>query len=123
MQVQLQVIEDPNNFASSKARTFVTKLDVSSVPTPQEAIETATLAAHRLQLKGMRDFAVLNFDSSAYIIHTWSTYMQTQLAVNKLKMPFTVWTRPMDTIWCKSFPLEQADVQEHPTEKSGFFFR
>ena len=109
--MSLQVAED--RFASSKARTFVTKM-------PPEEIETATLAAHKLQLKGLRDFAVLEFNSYVYLVHTWSIHMQTQLATSKFKKQ--VWTRPLDTILCKSLPLEQAKVREHPTEKSGFFW-
>lgn len=105
----MQVEED--RFAGSKARTFVTKM-------PPEEIETATLAAHKLQLKGLRDFAMLEFNSYAYLVHTWSTHMQTQLAESKFKKQ--VWTRPLDTVLCKCLPLEQANVREHPTEKSGF---
>jgi len=112
MMMKLQVEEDRLNFAGSKACTFVTKM-------PPEEIETATLAAHKLQLKGLRDFAMLEFNSYAYLVHTWSTHMQTQLAESKFKKQ--VWTRPLDTVLCKRLPLEQANVREHPTEKSGFF--
>jgi hypothetical protein len=108
----MQVAEDPKKFAKSQARTFVTKM-------PPEEIETATLAAHKLQLKGLRDFAVLEFNSDAYLVWTWSDYMQTQLAEKKFKKQ--AWTRPLDTLLCKILPLMQANVREHPTEKSGFF--
>jgi len=109
---KMQVAADPKNFAKSLARTFVTKM-------PPEEIETATLAAHKLQLKDLRDFAVLEFNSDAYLVWTWSNYMQTQNAEKKFQMQ--AWTRPLDTILCKILPLEQANVREHPTEKSGFF--